>query len=138
MHTLFFIVAVVSVPTALFYLFRGVLLRVLEKPLVHGEIVLGTVAISSFGTALARTTGFPDHVNWAQLLSNPVRVELILVGFAFCVMATVAYAGDRRRHAEDVSDEVQSRDRLVCRYVLSYANHFQLYGLGLAMVLIGV
>ena len=135
MRNVYFVLLAIGTPTALFFLLRWVLLRALAKPRVPGEVVLTTVAISSFGTAIGHVTGYPVTMHWDRLIEDPVRLLLVLVGFAFCAVSVMAYRQDRLRL---LHEPPPPPGEAISHYVQVYANHYQLYGLGLAMILIGV
>lgn len=136
MPTLLHVALLVLAPTALWFAVRAALPWLLRRRLIDSEILLATVAIAAFGQSFSKSTGLPAGLDLGRLQSNPVTPLLILVGFVFCVLAVRAYALERRavprpgRGAPDPS--LAPRE-----YVARFADHFQLYGLGLALILLG-
>jgi hypothetical protein len=131
------IALLVGVPTTLWFALRSLLPALIHRRVADSEAVLATIAISTFATALAKTTGFPDHFAPQRLLGDPVKPLLIIVGFVFCVIAVRAYRLKRRDFAR-TQPRHETADAAVRDYVERYADHFQLYGLGLALILLGI
>ena len=130
------IALLVLVPTALWILLRLALPRLILHRMADSEAVLSTIAIASFATAFAKTTGFPEHFDILRLAGDPVRLLLILIGLVFCVVAVRAYRLERRTVPPE--QWPTDTDAAVRDYVARYGNQFQLYGLGLALILLGV
>ncbi len=133
MHPALYVALVVLAPTALWFLVRASLPALVARRLVDSEILLATVAIAAFGQSFAKSTGLPRALDWDRILHSPVQPVLILVGFVFCVLAVRAYRLEREE-----APPAERTDDAVRDYVRRYADHFQLYGLGLALILLGV
>jgi hypothetical protein len=133
MHHALHVGLLVLAPTALYFLIRAALPALVARRLIDNEFLLATVAIAAFGQSLAKTTGFPREFDWERIMHNPVQPVLILVGLAFCVLSVRAYRLERL-----AAPPAAQTDQAVRDYVRRYADHFQIYGLGLALILLGV